>query len=47
MFKNWKTTLAGVLAAVGHVVVNGANWKQLAVAAAMAAMGALSKDHNK
>jgi hypothetical protein len=46
MFKNWKTTLAGVLAAVAHVTVNGTSWKQLLVAAAMAAIGALAKDHS-
>jgi hypothetical protein len=46
MFKNWKTTLAGVLAAVAHVTVNGVGWKQLLVAVAMAAVGALAKDHN-
>ena len=46
MFKNWKTTLAGVIAAVAHLTVNGVGWKQLLVAAAVAAIGALAKDHS-
>ena len=46
MFKNWKTTLAGLVAALAHVSVNGIGWKQLAAAAAMAAIGALAKDHS-
>lgn len=44
--KNWKTTVAGIVLAVAHVAVNGVGWKQLLVAAAMAAVGALAKDHN-
>lgn len=47
MFKNWKTTLAGLVAAVSNVSVNGVGWKQLLVSAAMAALGALARDHNK
>lgn len=46
MFKNWKTTLAGLAAAVAHVSVNGVSWKNLLVAAAVAAVGALAKDHS-
>lgn len=47
MFTHWKTTLAGAVAAALHVLANGTNWKQLLVAAGMAAIGALAKDHNK
>lgn len=46
MLKNWKTTLAGVIAAAAQVTVNGVGWKQLLVAVAMAAVGALAKDHS-
>ena len=46
MFKNWKTTLAGLAAAAANVSVNGVTWKQLVVAAAMAVLGALAKDHS-
>jgi hypothetical protein len=46
LISNWKTTLAGVAAAVAHVSVNGVGWKQLLQAAFMAAMGLLAKDHN-
>lgn len=44
--KNWKTTVAGLAAAIAHVSVNGVSWKNLLVAAAVAAIGALAKDHN-
>jgi hypothetical protein len=44
---SWKTTLAGLLAAVAHVSVNGVGWKQLAVAAAIALLGAVAGDHPK
>jgi hypothetical protein len=46
MVKNWKTTLAGLTAAVAHVSINGVGWKQLVMAGIMAALGALAKDHN-
>jgi hypothetical protein len=46
MFKNWKTTLAGVLAAVAQVSVNGVGWKQILTAVGIAAIGALAKDHS-
>ena len=51
MFANWKTTLAGVVAAVGMAVSaflteGGTDWKKLVVAVGIAAMGALAKDHN-
>lgn len=46
VFGHLKTTLAGAGIAALHVVVNGVNWKQLLLAAAMAALGALAKDPN-
>jgi len=46
MFHNWKTTLAGLLTAVGNVSVNGVGWKQLLVSAGIAVLGALAKDHS-
>lgn len=46
MFQNWKTTLAGIAAAVAHVSINGVGWKQILSAALMAAIGALAKDHD-
>jgi hypothetical protein len=42
--KDWKTTLAGLGAAIAHVTVNGVGWKQLIVAAAIALLGLLAKD---
>ncbi len=42
-----KTTLAGAAIAALHVFVNGVNWKQLLLAALMAALGAIAKDPNK
>ena len=44
-WQSWKTTFAGLAAAVAHVSVNGVGWKQLVVAAAMAAIGAFAQDH--
>ncbi len=46
MFKNWKTTLAGIATAAAHATVNGVGWKQLLVQAGIIAIGALAKDHN-
>lgn len=45
-WQSWKTTLAGVAAAAAHVTVNGTSWKQLIVAACMAAIGAFAQDHS-
>lgn len=42
--KDWKTTFAGLAAAVAHVSVNGIGWKQLLVAAITAALGYFAKD---
>lgn len=46
--KNWKTTLAGVIAAVGYALANldTFTWKTALVAAALAIWGAVSKDFN-
>jgi hypothetical protein len=42
--KDWKTTLAGAVAAVAHVSVNGTSWKQLLVASTVALLGYLAGD---
>lgn len=44
LFTHWKTTLAGAGLAALTVLKNGVNWKQLALAAAVAALGAIAKD---
>lgn len=44
--KNWKTTLAGLGAAVAQVSVNGVSWKSLIAAAFMALVGVFAKDFN-
>lgn len=46
MFKNWKTTLGGVIFGALYLMANGMTPKQIAVAAAGAAIGAVSKDWN-
>jgi len=45
--KDWRTTLAGLAAAILHVSINGVSWKQLAYAGLLAAVGYLAKDHNQ
>lgn len=45
IFGHWKSTLVGMALAAFHVFQAGANWKQLLLAAATAALGAFSKDH--
>jgi len=47
VFKNWKTTLAGVLTAIAHISVNGVGWRQLLVSAGIAAIGAVAGDHDQ
>jgi hypothetical protein len=51
MFKNWKTTVAGFAAGALYLLNAAAGqhmtWKQWALALAMAAAGAVAKDHNK
>lgn len=47
MLANWKTTLAGLVAAVAHVSINGVSWKNLLVAAALAALGYFTQDAKK
>ena len=44
---DWKTTLAGALAASAHLWANGADWKQILAAAAIAALGYFAKDGGK
>jgi len=44
IFGHLKTTLGGAAIAAAHVFINGVNWKQLALAAAVAALGAISRD---
>ena len=46
IYQHWKTTAASAGLAGLHVLVNGVNWKQLLLAAAVAALGAISKDPN-
>lgn len=46
--QNWKTTLAGVIAAAAQVLASGAiesgDWKQIAAAVGTAVLGYLAKD---
>lgn len=44
--KHWKTTAAGVLAAIATVNINGVTWKSLLAATATALIGLLAKDFN-
>lgn len=49
--KNWKTTAASALTAALYAAANGftngqVNWKQLAIAGGIAAIGVLAKDLN-
>lgn len=44
--RNWRTTLAGLAAAVMTVNANGVSWKSLLAAAFTALVGALAKDFN-
>jgi len=51
MLTNWKTSLAGLGAAILYVVANayqaGMTWRQWAVAAGIALLGLVAKDHNQ
>lgn len=42
--KDWKTTLAGLVAGVLQMAATGMNWKGALAAAAVAALGAAAKD---
>lgn len=42
--KDWKTTLAGLLAGAAQLVASGMNWKAVLAASAVAAMGVVAKD---
>jgi hypothetical protein len=44
--KNWKTTLFGIGAGALNMFANGANWKQVLVSGALAAIGIFAKDSN-
>jgi hypothetical protein len=44
-FAHWKTTAAGVAAAVAHIVAYGAGGKWTAIA--LAVLGLVAKDANK
>lgn len=44
LWNHWKTTAAGAGLAALHVIAAGVNWKQLALAALTAALGAIAKD---
>ena len=46
MFKNWKTTLAGVGAGALNLFAQGMNWKSVLMSAGLAALGAFAKDSN-
>lgn len=43
--KNWRTTVAGILAGVAQVVASGAmGWRSWLIGLATVALGALAKD---
>lgn len=44
--KNWKTTLIGIVGGALNLFASGVNWKSVAMSAALAALGAVSKDSN-
>ena len=44
--KNWRTTVAGLVAAFLQLYAGGMNLKSAAAAAGLAALGAFAKDHN-
>lgn len=44
--KNWKTSLAGLGAAMLNLFANGHGWKEILVSAGFAALGLVSKDHD-
>lgn len=46
IFGHLKTTLSGAAIAGAEVIIHGVNWKNLLLAALMAALGALAKDPN-
>jgi hypothetical protein len=52
-FKNWQTTLAGLIAAIATLGAEGVqkpdgtmNWPNIVLATAMAVFGAVAKSHN-
>jgi hypothetical protein len=44
VYKHPRTTLVAAFLAALNVFVNGVHWKQVAIAAAVAALGAAAKD---
>lgn len=44
--KNWKTSIAGAVAAALSLFANGTGWKQCLVALGMLLLGLVSKDAN-
>jgi hypothetical protein len=46
MNKNWKTTVIALAAAALNLYANGVTGKQLLLSVALAAFGAVAKDHN-
>lgn len=46
MFRNWKTTLAGLLSGGLNLFANGMGWKQILLTVGLGALGAVAKDHN-
>lgn len=44
--RNWKTTVIGVIAAALQMYAGGMNLKSAAMAAGLAALGAVAKDHD-
>jgi len=46
MFKNWQTTILGIVMAAAQLHQGGLTWGNAAIAALMAAFGLVAKDHN-
>ncbi len=46
IFKNWKTTTAGLAIGAINLFVNGATWQAIVVSVGFAALGAFAKDHD-
>jgi hypothetical protein len=46
MFKNWKTSLAGIFAGGLNLFANGMKWQQVLLSIGLAVLGGMAKDHN-
>lgn len=44
--RSWKSTLIGFIAAALNLIAGGVNWKTAIMSAAIAALGAVTKDYN-